>query len=99
MGVLDEFGDEPAEAELCLLVLKTGDVLVRACRFAGNEGQYGLEPGGGLADGNRFRSVGIGTKVQQLPTIRLEDQDRNHGVRRLHLPIAIRRGTQKRDRR
>ena len=75
--VLQEFGDEPAEAEGLLFSFEAGDffVLAGTCRFLGDEDQLRFELGDGFFDGEGFGGLGVGPEVEELVAVGFEDED------------------------
>ena len=92
--VLEEFGDEPFEAEFFLLDFKAGDfaILVGAVGFARGEDEFGFELGGGFVDGDGFRGLATGAEIQEFVTVGFEDEDRDG--RNGFFGIRFRDGTQ-----
>jgi hypothetical protein len=76
--VLEEFRNEPAEAEFFFLGGKAGDFFFLAGRrasLAGNEDQLGFKPARGFFDSDGFRGLRAGTKIQELMSICFKDEN------------------------
>ena len=75
--MLEEFGDEPAEAERLLFGFEAGDffVLAGAGRFLGDEDQLRFELGDGFFDGEGLGGLRVGPEVEELMAVGLEDED------------------------
>ena len=86
--VLEEFGDEPAEAEGLLFSFEAGDflVLAGAGRFLGDEDQLWFELGDGFFDGEGFGGLGVGPEVEELVAVGFEDEDGERGL--VFLPLS-----------
>jgi len=82
--VLEEFRDEPFEAEAGFFGFEAGDgfVFAGAGGFAGGEDEGGFESGGGFFDGEGFRRLAAGAEVEEFLAVGLEDEDGN-GRKRL----------------
>ena len=75
--VLEQLGDEPAEAEGLLFGCEAGDFLVfaGAGRFLGDEDQLWFELGDGFFDGEGLGGLRVGPEVEELVAVGLEDED------------------------
>ncbi len=76
--VLEELGDEPAEAEGLPFSFETGDflVLAGAGRILGDEDQLRFELGDGFFDGEGLGGLRVGPEVEELVAVGFEDENR-----------------------
>lgn len=78
--MLQEFGDEPLEAELCLFRSEASDFFLLAgggfgAGFFGDEDQFRFEPLRGFGNREGFRGLAAGAEVEEFLAVGFKDED------------------------